>query len=297
MVLVPSGTFAMGCPDCGMPDALPVRSVTLTSFWIDEAPVTNAEFKRFVDETKFVTTAETPLRAVDFPGVPPEKLLPGSAVFTPQLASLFNPYAWWTFVAGANWHHPEGPASTITGRDDHPVVQVSHIDATRYCAWRGKTLPTEAQFEYAARGGLSGKRYAWGDDFRPKGKWLLNIWQGKFPAKNTVEDGYASTSPVKAFPANGYGLYDVAGNVWQWCKDWYRSDTYSAGDGKVAVLDPQGPDASLDPDEPKVPKRVQKGGSFLCNADYCTRYLVGSRGKAEPNSASPNVGFRCVSSP
>lgn len=286
----------MGCKDCGLEDALPLHMVRISPFFMDETPVTNASFEKFVDATNYRTFAERPLDPKDYPGVPPEKLVPGSAVFTPpkSLTTLTNALAWWSYVPGANWRHPEGPKSNIDQRADHPAVHIAYYDAKAYCRWARKRLPTEAEYEFAARGGLHGKKYAWGDELKPNGHWSANIWQGIFPVKNTAGDGYVGTSPVKAFPANGFGLYDMGGNVWQWTSDWYRDDTYAKDAAVNLVRDPRGPSTSHDPQDPDVAKRVQRGGSYLCSDHYCTRYLVGSRGKGAPDSAGSNVGFRCV---
>lgn len=294
MVWVPGGTFWMGCADCGMPDTQPVHLVRVDGFWMDAAPVTNAEFERFVRETKYVTVAERPLDPKEFPGVPSSKLVPGSAVFVPpeRVASLDNPMQWWQYVGGASWRHPEGAKSNIAGRANHPVVHVAWDDAVAYLRWAGKDLPSEAQFEFAARGGLDRNRYAWGNELRPRGSAAANIWQGSFPVANTVADGFRGTSPVDAFPANGFALYDMGGNVWQWCADWYRPDYYSTLPQKAN--NPKGPADSFDPAEPGMPKRVQRGGSYLCSDEYCTRYLVGSRGKGAVDSGSSNVGFRGI---
>ena len=206
--------------------------------------------------------------------------------------SLDEPYSWWRYVPGADWRHPEGPGSDIAGREDHPVVHVCWDDAVAFARWAGKRLPTEAEWEYAARGGLEGKRYVWGDEFRPEGRWRVNNWQGQFPIGNTSEDGFPRTAPVGSFPPNGFGLVDMAGNVWEWCADWYRPG-YPSGPRQ----DPRGPDSSYDPNEPGIPKRVQRGGSFLCGDLYCTRYLPGARGKGATDSGASHVGFRCVLSP
>ena len=300
LVKIPGGVFEMGCKDCGFADALPVHAVKLSPFALDEAPVTNKKFARFVGATGYLTIAERQPDPKDYPGVPRGDLVPGSGVFTPpkSLASLANALAWWRYVPKASWAHPEGPASNLIGLDDHPAVHIAFPDAEAYCRWVGSRLPTEAEFEFAARGGLKDKKYAWGDELRPRGKWAANIWQGKFPLHNTAADGYIGTSPVKAFPPNGYGLYDVAGNVWQWVADWYRPNTYQLAAASGVAQDPTGPEpgASLDPDEPTVAKRVQRGGSFLCSDQYCTRYLVGSRGKGAVDSAGSNIGFRCARS-
>ena len=278
-----------------MPDALPLHLVAVDGFWMDETPVTNAQFEKFVQATGYQTIAERVPDPKDFPGADPKMLVPGSAVFTPPASEVpLNDYLqWWRYVPGANWRHPEGPHSTLKGRAEHPVVQVAWDDAVAYAKWAGKRLPTEAEFEFAARGGLDRHHYAWGNELKPGGKWAANIWQGKFPVKNANEDGYERTSPVKAFPPNGFGLYDVGGNVWQWCADWYRPDYFKTQVDR-AVRNPPGPPESFDPQEPGIPKRVQKGGSFLCSDQYCSRYLVGSRGKGATDSGTSNVGFRCV---
>ena len=299
MVWVPGGTFYMGCPDCHMPDTLPVHLVTVDGFWMDQTPVTNAQFEKFAAATGYVTVAERKLDPRDYPGVPADKLVAGSAVFTPpdHEVPLDNPLQWWRYVPGANWKHPEGPQSTITNRKDHPVVQIAWEDAVAYLKWAGRRLPTEAEYEFAARGGLDRQRYAWGNDLKPEGKWPANIWQGAFPASNTRDDGYLRSSAVTAFPPNGFGLYDMGGNVWQWCADWYQPEYYAevAAAGQPAT-NPQGPARSFDPNEPGAAKRVVRGGSFLCSDRYCSRYLVGSRGKAEVSSGTTNLGFRGVRS-
>jgi formylglycine-generating enzyme len=296
MVRIPGGTFRMGCADCGMPDAEPVHPVAVDGFWMDETPVTNTQFGAFVNATGYVTIAERKPDANDYPGVPTEKLVAGSACFKPPSGPvpLDDPNAWWTYQPGANWKHPEGPGSSLEGRDDHPVVHIAWDDAQAYATWAGKRLPTEAEYEFAARGGLDGQRFAWGDELKPRGAWAANIWQGRFPSDDTGEDGYRSTSPVKAFPPNGYGVYDVGGNVWQWCADWYRPDYFAQLKSQGTARNPKGPIDSADPQEPGIPKRVQKGGSFLCSDQYCARYLVGSRGRGATDSGGVNVGFRCV---
>jgi formylglycine-generating enzyme required for sulfatase activity len=207
-------------------------------------------------------------------------------------------YRWWSYVAHADWRHPLGPGSDLTGREHHPVVHVAYDDAATYAAWAGKRLPTEAEYEFAARGGLVGRRYAWGDELRPGGKWMANIFQGHFPDRDDGDDGWTGVAPVGSFPPNGYGLYDIAGNVWEWCSDWYRPDYYAQllGAGRVA-RNPTGPVSSFDPAEPREHKRVQRGGSFLCTSQYCARYLVGARGKGEVSTASNHLGFRCVITP
>jgi formylglycine-generating enzyme required for sulfatase activity len=284
-----------------MPDARPIHRVYVDGFWMDRTEVTNDEFARFVRATGYVTVAERTPRAEDFPSAPPENLVAGSVVFRPSNlpVPLDNHYRWWDYVKGANWRHPLGPDSSIAGRENYPVVHIAYEDAEAFCNWAGKRLPTEAEWEFAARGGLSGKLYAWGDELQLDGKWMANIYQGQFPVKgkDTAEDGFAGIAPVAQFPPNGYGLFDIAGNVWEWCSDWYRPDYYAqlAAAGGVA-RNPTGPENPFDPAEPHEKKRVHRGGSFLCTDQYCTRYMVGTRGKGEVSTGSNHVGFRCVKS-
>jgi formylglycine-generating enzyme required for sulfatase activity len=287
----------MGCDDCEMPDTLPVHLVEVDGFWMDTTPVTNAQFSRFVAATGYRTIAERQPNPRDYPGVPAEKLVAGSAVFTPPLSevSLDNILNWWKYVPGANWKQPRGPqagAKQLDGLEEHPVIQIAWDDAVAYAKWAGKRLPTEAEFEFAARGGLDRDRYSWGDEMKPNGKWPANIWQGMFPWRNYVEDGFEGTSSVRSFPPNSFGLYDTGGNVWQWCSDWYRPDYFAALAREGESRNPQGPADSYDPTEPGVAKRVQKSGSFLCSDRYCSRYLVGSRGRGAPDSAGSNTGFQ-----
>lgn len=296
MALIPAGTFFMGSNEPGLDDVRPVHQVHLDSFWIDKTEVTNEQYARFVKDTGYVTVAERKPDAKDFPGAPPENLVPGAMVFFPPEKSvrLNNNGKWWLYVPGACWRHPEGAQSNIDSRMDHPVVQVAWEDANSYAIWAGKRLPSEAEFEYAARGGLDRKRYSWGDDLKPGDKFQANLWQGIFPSKNTVEDGFETSAPAASFPANGYGLFDMTGNVWEWCSDWYRQDYYSTLAKDEVVNNPKGPEESADPRNPKAKLRVQRGGSFLCNDQYCSRYLVGARGRGEDDSGCSNVGFRCV---
>ena len=280
-----------------MEDARPIHRVYVDGFWMDATDVTNAQFERFVKATGYVTVAERKPLAKDFPGVPEEKLVAGSLVFTPpeHPVSLNDYSQWWSYVAGADWRHPLGPKSNIAGKANYPVVQIAYEDAAAYAKWAGKRLPTEAEWEFAARGGLSGKTYAWGDSMHPERKWMANTHQGHFPDQDSAADGHAGIAPVAQFPPNGYGLYDITGNVWQWTEDLYRADYYAELSTSTKVTrNPQGPETSLDPTEPGVEKRVQRGGSFLCTSQYCSRYIVGTRGKGEVNSATNHIGFRCV---
>ena len=291
MVWIPAGTFYMGTEE-GRPDERPQHKVMLNGFWMDQGEVTNEQFEEFVKATGYVTIAERKPDPKDFPGAAPELLVPGAIVFTPptEEVPLNNSAAWWRYVPDANWRHPEGPDTTIAGREKHPVVQVAWFDAVAYANWAGKRLPTEAEWEYAARGGLDRQPYDWGKEQTPGGKWQANIWQGKFPLKNTLEDGFATTSPVGAFAPNGYGLLDMSGNVWQWCSDYYRPDYYSTSPS----INPPGPNDSFDPDEPGSKKRVQRGGSFLCSDTYCTGYKPATRMKCTPDTGLSHSGFRCA---
>lgn len=295
-VAIKGGLFKMGCTGCSLEDALPLHEVIVDSFKISETPVTNAQFRRFVKDTAYLTTAERPLDPKDFPGVSRDDLQSGSTLFRPPslFRGLHNPLDWWEFKVGANWKKPMGPSGP-KAKDDYPVVHVSFEDAKTYCEWRKGRLPTEAEYEYAARGGLKEMPYAWGDKLKPGGKWVANIWQGAFPVSNSKDDGFAGLSPVKAFPTNNYGLYDMGGNVWQWTADWYRPDYFQklASTGSPSK-NPKGPSSSYDPKDPNMPKRVQKGGSHLCSDNYCSRYFVGSRGKGEVSTGSGHLSFRCA---
>ncbi|MBS0578560.1 MAG: formylglycine-generating enzyme family protein [Proteobacteria bacterium] len=309
MVWIPGGEFSMGAqesPDLnevGMQatrDSRPIHRVYVHGFFMDKTDVTNAEFAKFVEATGYITVAERKPRAEDFPGAPPENLVAGAVVFTPtdRPVPLDDHFQWWSYVPGANWRHPQGPASNIRGRGAYPVVDIAYEDAEAYARWAGKRLPTEAEWEFAARGGLSGKRYAWGDEFRPQERWMANTHQGHFPDHDSGEDGFLGIAPVAQFPANGYGLFDMAGNVWQWTSDWYRPDYYStlAAAGGVA-RNPGGPESAFDPAEPGQAKKVHRGGSFLCTDQYCSRYMVGTRGKGEVTTGTNHLGFRGVRDP
>lgn len=306
MAWIPGGEFSMGAQDppdmddVGMKatlDSRPVHRVYVDSFFMDKTDVTNAEFAKFVKATGYVTVAERKPRAEDYPGAPPENLVAGSVVFAPpdHPVPLNDYFQWWSYVPGANWRHPQGPQSNIIDKDNYPVVHIAYEDAEAYAKWAGKRLPTEAEWEFAARGGLAGKPYVWGDEFRPHGKWMANTFEGHFPNKNTGDDGYLSTSPVAKFPPNGYGLYDMAGNVWQWTSDWYRPDYYKQlAEHDGVARNPQGPDSAYDPAEPGHAKKTQRGGSFLCTDQYCSRYMVGTRGKGDVDTGTNHLGFRCV---
>jgi formylglycine-generating enzyme required for sulfatase activity len=310
MVWIPGGEFSMGAADptgldmnrVGMhatTDSRPIHRVYVDGFWMDKTHVTNEQFETFVRATGYVTVAERTPTAEEFPGAPPGNLVAGSVVFSPppphHPVPLHDQRRWWSYVPGANWRHPLGPKGSIKGKGKDPVVQVAYEDALAYATWAGKRLPTEAEWEFAARGGLTGKAYAWGDEFRPEGEWMANTHQGHFPDQDTGKDGFVGIAPVAQFPPNGYGLYDMAGGVWQWTSDWYRPDYYAhlATLGGVA-RNPQGPDASYDPAEPGEKKRVHRGGSFLCTDQYCSRYMVGTRSKGEISTGANHLGFRCV---
>jgi formylglycine-generating enzyme required for sulfatase activity len=305
---VPGGEFLMGTDSAlGWADERPAHPVRVNGFWIDEHEVTNRQFREFVEATDYVTTAEIPpdLGAImaqvppGTPAPPPEKLVAGSLVFRPTAGkvSLDDYSKWWVWTAGASWQHPEGPDSGIDGKDDHPVVHVSWDDALAYARWAGKRLPTEAEWEFAARGGLVDKPYTWGDHGPNAGDApRANIWQGDFPYRNTDDDGFERTAPVKSYPPNGYGLFDMAGNVWEWCSDWYQRDYYRSQAAFGTVVNPAGPGRSNDPTRPFEPLRVQRGGSFLCSDQYCSRYRPSARHGCSPDTGMSHVGFRCAMS-
>ena len=308
MVWIPGGEFSMGsnvedeslCSIKGVTkDAAPIHRVYVDGFYMDKTEVTNDQFEAFVKATGYVTLAEIKPTHEEYPDAPLENLVAGSAVFTPTPAQvdLNNYMQWWTYVHGADWRHPEGAGSSIKGKGNYPVVQISYDDAAAYAKWAGKRLPTEAEWEFAARGGKSGELYAWGNTLKPKGKFQANIYQGHFPLEkgDTGEDGYIGIAPTAKFAPNPYGLYDIGGNVWEWTNDWYTADYYQIISEKDQVAkNPQGPESSYDPSEPGLPKKVQRGGSFLCTDQYCTRYMVGTRGKGDYKSPANHIGFRCV---
>lgn len=304
MVLIQGGTFIMGATDDeGKPDEYPLHTARVKDFWMDAEEVTNAEFRKFVDATAYITTAEkTPdweeIKKQLPPGTPkPDQnlLVAASLVFMQpdHDVPLDDASRWWSWTKGADWRHPQGPGSSIEGKDDYPVVQVSWDDAMAYCRWAHKRLPTEAEWEYAARAGMPSQKYPWGNEAIESGRPKANTWQGKFPASNSVWDGYARLAPAGSFAANRFGLHDMAGNVWEWCSDWYDADYYQSLAGKLSV-DPAGPAQSNDPMEPGMPKKVLRGGSFMCNASYCKGYRVSSRMKSSPDTGLENTGFRCV---
>jgi len=297
------GSDSTGESLCGLPgvtrDSQPIHRVFVDGFWMDATEVTNAQFAAFVDATNYVTIAERTPTKEQFPTAPLENLVAGSVVFTPtaEPVPLNDHFLWWRYEKGANWRHPDSPDSVIAGRENFPVLHVAYDDAVAYANWAGKRLPTEAEWEFAARGGREGQLYSWGNDFRPGGKFMANTYQGPFPVDDTGEDGFAGIAPVAQFPPNAYGLFDMAGNVWEWCSDWYRPDTFLQWSALGALArNPKGPDVSFDPSEPTEKKRIHRGGSFLCSDLYCSRYMVGTRGKGEPSTGTNHLGFRCVKS-
>lgn len=304
MVWIPGGEFSMGGADPTamqhgghdkMNDARPVHRVRVNGFFMDATEVTNKEFAAFVKATGYVTIAEIAPTHEEFPDAPEANLVAGSVIFTPVTVNdLTNRYNWWNYVPGTNWRQPDGPGSSIKGKENHPVVHIAWEDAQAYAKWAGKRLPTEAEWEFAARAGKSGEVYTWGNELKPGGKWMANTYQGKFPQQDVGADGFKGIAPVKRYTANAYGLYDIAGNVWEWCSDWYRPDYYRTLAEYAIADNPQGPDSPYDPSEPTEKKKVQRGGSYLCTDQYCTRYMVGTRGKGEYRSSSNHVGFRCV---
>ncbi len=304
MVWIPGGEFIMGANgETKQKNELPSHTVSVNGFFMDETEVSNAQFQKFVAETGYITTAERPVDWVELrkhfpagtPKPPEERLVPASLVFVVPIEEVTSNdmTKWWTWTPGANWSHPEGPESDLVGREDHPVVHVSWDDAVAYAKWAGKRLPTEAEWEFAARGGLPQKRFPWGDEQPNDDRdFKANIWQGKFPNINTKADGWERTAPVKSFPPNGFGLYNMGGNVWEWCSDWYRADAYVNRRG--VTINPRGPDTFWDPNEPLVPKRVSRGGSFLCHVSYCESYRPAARRGTGADTGMSHIGFRCV---
>jgi len=303
MAWIPDGEFAMGSNDF-YPEEQPVHRVAVSGFWIDEHPITVAEFRRFVQATDYMTNAERVPDAADFPGADPELLVPGSLVFHPTAGpvDLTDFRNWWAWVPGAEWRHPQGPGSGVGGLERHPVTHIAHEDAAAYAAWAGKDLPTEAEWEYAARGGLEGKVFVWGDDFSPKGKMLANTWQGEFPWQNLLLDGFERTSPIGSFPPNGYGLFDMAGNVWEWTRDFFTPNHPDEVEYPCCTpVNPRvtSPVESFAVGEPgeHIPRRVTKGGSHLCAPNYCLRYRPAARQGQQVDTSTSHIGFRCVVRP
>ena len=304
MVLIKGGTFMMGGDNNqASPDEFPKHKVKVDDFWIDATEVTNAQFQKFVDATHYITTAEKKpdweeMKTTLPPGTPkpPDSLLVAASLVFRQTSGPvdLNDYGqWWGWVKGADWKHPEGPNSSIKEKENYPVVQVSWYDAMAYCKWAGKRLPTEAEWEFAARGGLENNIYPWGNESVNVGKAKANSWGGKFPYYNDKKDNYTGSAPVKSFLPNGYGLYDMAGNVWEWCSDWYDANYYKTLENTTAT-NPQGPAKSYDPEDTYTPKRSLRGGSFLCNDSYCSGYRVARRMKSSPDTGLEHTGFRCV---
>ncbi len=300
MVFLPGSTYVMGSDD-HYPEEAPAHPVTVDGFWIDEAPVTNRQFPTFVNSTGHITFAEKRPLAEDYPGADPANLRAGSLVFTPpdHPVQSRDIRQWWVFTFGANWRHPLGRKSSIGTILDHPVVHIAYSDALAFARWAGKELPTEAEWELAARGGLDGAEFAWGDELAPGGVHMANTWQGMFPHENLEEDGFARTSPIKTYPANGYGIYDMIGNVWEWTVDfWTTQHTQPAAKPCCIPINPRGTDAggSIDPRQAElhIPRRVLKGGSHLCAPSYCRRYRPAARHAQEIDTTTSHVGFRCV---
>jgi formylglycine-generating enzyme required for sulfatase activity len=299
MVWIPGGTFLMGS-DRHYPEESPVHKETVSGFWMDRCAVTNSDFAQFVAATDYVTLAERVPDAAQYPGALPHMLIAGSVVFRqPNLrVDLRNHFHWWSYVPGANWRHPIGPESSLEGLQDHPLVHVAYEDVEAYAEWAGKEVPTEAEWEFAARGGLEGAIYTWGNEFAPGGKMMANTWQGEFPIQNLLVDGFERTSPVGSFPANGYGLYDMAGNVWEWTSDWYQEhhavkvccSGRAKGDGREKSHDPLTPNI-------RIPRKVLKGGSYLCAANYCLRYRPAARIPQQVDTGTCHQGFRLIARP
>jgi formylglycine-generating enzyme required for sulfatase activity len=307
MVWIPGGIYDMGASDSdrmALSHEKPKHTVKVDGFYMDETEVTNAQFSRFIEATNYITTAERP---VDWdlikqqlpPGTPKPHdslLLPGSLLFKKTKESVPNLYdfsQWWRWTNGANWKQPEGKGSSIDGKDNHPVVHVSYEDAMAYCHWAGRRLPTEAEWEFAARGGKRDKIYFWGD-LTDKLSSYVNSWEGEFPVDNTQADGFEKSAPVKTYPPNGYGLYEISGNVWEWTSDWYSSQYYQYCKENSITNNPKGPNEAFNPNNPYIDERIIRGGSFLCNASYCASYRVSSRMATDPNTSLEHLGFRTV---
>ncbi len=310
MVWIAGGRFQMGS-DHHYAEEAPTHPVAVDGFWIDRTTVTNAQFRKFVKASGHITLAERPADPADYPEARPELLEPASIVFVPPPGPVGpgDPYRWWQYVAGANWRHPEGPGSSIKDRDHHPVVHIAHADAQAYAAWAGKALPTEAEWERAARGGLEGAEFAWGEELHPGGRMLANTWQGDFPHHNSRADGWEGTAPVGSYPPNGYGLLDMIGNVWEWTDDWYQEHGVRLASGGATDAQPQGccaslrnprgavdAAASIDPSSQHgaIPRKVVKGGSFLCAPSYCRRYRPAARMAQGIDTSTCHLGFRCI---
>lgn len=315
MKKLPGGKFIMGGNPLSQnedvpassqprPDEFPNNEITVNGFWIDETEVTNAQFREFINATKYITTAERPIDKAAImaqlpPGTPspPDDLFqPGALVFVKLTghANSYGPNDWWQFTKGASWKHPHGEGSDIVGKDDLPVVHVSWYDAMAYAKWAGKRLPTEAEWEFASRAGLDRNAYPWGTESLETGPEKANIWQGTFPVNNENTDGFEGLAPVKSFPPNNYGLYDMAGNVWEWCNDWYHATYYQCVNDNNLNTNPSGPEGSFDPQQPTAPQKVIRGGSFLCNGSYCAGYRAAARMKSTPDTGLEHTGFRCV---
>ena len=297
MAWIPAGEFAMGSA-AFYPEERPVHQVAVDGFWMDQTPVTVAQFRTFVRRTGYVTTAEQAPQAADYPGADPELLVPGSLVFRPTAGPVdLRDYTnWWHWVPGASWRRPEGPGSSVRRRDDHPVTHVAYADALAYAQWAGKDLPTEAEWEYAARGGLDGATFTWGEEFAPGGELMANTWQGEFPWQNLELDGYPGTSPAATFPPNGFGLYDMAGNVWEWTSDFFRPRHQGQAAGKSCCA-PRNPRVDMQQPGAEIPRRVIKGGSHLCAPNYCLRYRPAARQGEAVDTSTGHLGFRCVLRP